>query len=144
MARCIAFDKSTAQAISRNLHLLTVCDPEADPLQTALHSHAYLSLLALPSENGKHVLVAKFRRPALAPLNNDPSDSRPAASSASAMSRSMCPSAQPGNGGRSFWSKIPKISRLDQKLKAKPPRRVRGACTRYRVRPSLATTGTYP
>jgi hypothetical protein len=72
MARCIAFDKPTAQAISRNLHLLTVCDPEADPLQTALHSNAHLSLLALPSESGKHVLVAKFRRPALAPVNNDP------------------------------------------------------------------------
>ena len=72
MARCIAFDKPTAQAISRNLRLLTVCDPEADPLQTALHSNAPMSLLALPSENGKHVLVAKFRRPALAPANNDP------------------------------------------------------------------------
>ncbi|HKW25013.1 MAG TPA: hypothetical protein VJN48_04470 [Terriglobales bacterium] len=71
MARCIAFDKPTAQAISRNLHLLTVCDPEADPVQTALHSNAPTSLLALPSENGKHVLVAKFRRPALAAANNN-------------------------------------------------------------------------
>ena len=62
MARCIAFDKPTAQAISRNLHLLTICDPEADPLQTALHSHAHTSLLALPAEEGKRVLVARFQR----------------------------------------------------------------------------------
>jgi len=62
MARCITFDKPTAQAISRNLHLLTVCNPEADPLQTALHSNYPISLLALPSENGKRVLVARFRR----------------------------------------------------------------------------------
>jgi hypothetical protein len=71
MARCIAFDKPTAQAISRNLHLLTVCDPEADPVQTALHSNAPTFLLALPSENGKHVLVANFRRPALATADNN-------------------------------------------------------------------------
>ena len=72
MARCIAFDKPTAQAISRNLHMLTVCDPEADPVQTALHSNSPVSLLALPSQNGKHVLVAKFRRPAQAAVSNDP------------------------------------------------------------------------
>ncbi len=72
MSRCIAFDKSTAQAISRNLHLLTVCNPEADPVQTALHSNAPVSLLAVPSQNGKHVLVAKFRRPALAAANHEP------------------------------------------------------------------------
>ncbi len=72
MARCIAFDKPTAQAISRNLHLLTVCNPEADPVQTALQSNAPISLLAVPSENGKHVLVAKFRRPALALADKEP------------------------------------------------------------------------
>ena len=72
MARCIAFDKPTAQAISRNLHLLTVCNPEADPVQTALHSNAPISLLALPSVSGKGVLVAKFRRPAQAAPSNDP------------------------------------------------------------------------
>ena len=62
MARCIAFDKPTAQAISRNLHLLTVCNPEADPLQAALQSTAPTSLLALPSEGGNKVLLARFQR----------------------------------------------------------------------------------
>jgi len=62
MARCIAFDKATAQAVSRNLHLLTVCDPEADPLQSALHSNSPTSLLAVPAEDGKRVLVARFQR----------------------------------------------------------------------------------
>ncbi|HLX76010.1 MAG TPA: hypothetical protein VKR26_14790 [Terriglobales bacterium] len=75
MARCIAFDKATAQAVSRNLHLLTVCDPEADPVQSALHSNSPTSLLAVPAEDGKRVLVAKFqRRHSLLPhaASNDP------------------------------------------------------------------------
>ena len=62
MARCFAFDKPTAQAISRNLHLLTICNPEADPVQTALQSTSPTSLLALPTEDGKCILVARFRR----------------------------------------------------------------------------------
>lgn len=62
MARCIAFDKPTAQAISRNLHLLTICNTEADPVQAALQSDSPTSLLALPVEGGKRVLVARFRR----------------------------------------------------------------------------------
>lgn len=62
MARCIAFDKATAQAVSRNLHLITICDPEADPVQSALHSNAPSSLLAVPAEDGKRVLVARFQR----------------------------------------------------------------------------------
>jgi hypothetical protein len=62
MARCIAFDKATAQAVSRNLHLLTICDPEADPVQSALHSNSPTSLLAAPAEDGKRVLVARFQR----------------------------------------------------------------------------------
>jgi hypothetical protein len=62
MARCLAFDKSTAQAISRNLHLLTLCDSEADPLQTALHSNSPATLLALPADSGQRVLLAEFRR----------------------------------------------------------------------------------
>ena len=62
MARCIAFDKTTAQAVSRNLHVLTICDPEADPVQSALHSNSQTSLLAIPAEDGKRVLVARFQR----------------------------------------------------------------------------------
>ncbi len=62
MARCIAFDKATAQAVSRNLHLITICDPEADPVQSALQSNAPTSLLAVPAEDGKRVLVARFQR----------------------------------------------------------------------------------
>ncbi|HEV2116305.1 MAG TPA: hypothetical protein VGR48_09795 [Terriglobales bacterium] len=76
MARCIAFDKPTAQAISRNLHLLTICDPEADPVQTALHSNAPTSLLAMSAEGGKPILIVKIRRgqSLLAPaaLSGDP------------------------------------------------------------------------
>lgn len=63
MARGIAFDKATAQALSRNLHLLTVCDSEADPVQSALHSASPTTLLAMPAETGKRVLLAVFRRP---------------------------------------------------------------------------------
>jgi len=62
MARCIAFDKSTAQALSRNLHLLTVCDSEADPVQTALQSASPTTLLAMPTETGKRVLIATLHR----------------------------------------------------------------------------------
>lgn len=74
MARCIAFDKSTAQAISRNLHVLTLCDSEGDPVQAALHSNSPTALLALPAENGKRVLVARFQRGprAAAAANNEP------------------------------------------------------------------------
>ena len=102
MARCIAFDKPTAQAISRNLHLLTVCDSEADPLQTALHSKAPISLLALPSENGKHVLVAKFRRPALAPANNDPVGFE----ASGFLGLSDEPVYVPGPPARKWWQKL--------------------------------------
>lgn len=62
MARCIAFDKPTAQAVSRNLHMLTICDTEANPVEAALQSNAPTSLLALPVPGGKHVLIARFRR----------------------------------------------------------------------------------
>jgi hypothetical protein len=62
MARCIAFDKSTAQAISRNLHLLTICDSEGDPLQSALQSKSATSLLAMPADTANRVLIATFRR----------------------------------------------------------------------------------
>ncbi|HEU5335850.1 MAG TPA: hypothetical protein VFU27_07800 [Terriglobales bacterium] len=75
MGRCIAFDKPTAQAISRNLHLLTVCDSEGDPLQSALHSNSTLSLLAIPADTANRVLIATFRRaPRLAvpPSSPDP------------------------------------------------------------------------
>lgn len=72
MGRCIAFDKSTAQAISRNLHLLTVCDSEGDPLQSALHSNASMSLLAMPADTANRVLMATFRRAprAVVPASN--------------------------------------------------------------------------
>lgn len=62
MGRCIAFDRSTAQAISRNLHLLTICNAEGDPLQSALHSNAPMSLLAMPADTANRVLIATFRR----------------------------------------------------------------------------------
>ncbi|HET7747910.1 MAG TPA: hypothetical protein VFK81_00935 [Terriglobales bacterium] len=102
MARCIAFDKPTAQAISRNLHLLTVCNPEADPVQTALQSNAPISLLAVPSENGKHVLVAKFRRPALAVADNEPVGFE----ASGFLGLSDEPVFVPGSPVRKWWQKL--------------------------------------
>lgn len=72
MGRCIAFDKSTAQAISRNLHLLTICNPEADPLQSALHSNSPTSLLATPADATDRVLIARFRRSPTATSGSSP------------------------------------------------------------------------
>jgi hypothetical protein len=67
MARCIAFDKQTAQAISVKLHWLTICDPGADAVESALQTNSPQSLLVLPSETGGRVLMAHFRRnPSLA------------------------------------------------------------------------------
>lgn len=66
MARCIAFDRQTAQAISVKLHLLAICDPDADALQSALQCSSPQALLALPSGTGNGVLIARFQRnPAL-------------------------------------------------------------------------------
>jgi|SRR5579871_846834 len=62
MARCVAFDKQTAQAISKSLHLLSICDPDSDPLQSALQSHACTTLLALPAESGNRVLMVRMQR----------------------------------------------------------------------------------
>jgi hypothetical protein len=62
MARCIAFDKQTAQAISTNLRFLASCDPNADPLQSALQSSSPQALLALPADSSGGVLIARFQR----------------------------------------------------------------------------------
>jgi hypothetical protein len=62
MARCFVFDKQTARAISTNLHLLTICDPDADALPSALESDSRQILLALPAEDSERVLVARFQR----------------------------------------------------------------------------------
>ena len=62
MARCIAFDKQTAQAISTSLHFLTLCDPKANPVESALQSTSPHALLALPAEAGGRVLMARFQR----------------------------------------------------------------------------------
>ena len=77
MARCIAFDRQTAQAISVKLHLLAICDPDADALQSALQSSSPQALLALPADTDNRVLIAQFRRnPSLAcpaePLSQQP------------------------------------------------------------------------
>lgn len=64
MGRCITFDKSTAQAISRNLQLLAICDSEGEPLQSALQSRSPISLLAMPADTPNRVLIATFRRAA--------------------------------------------------------------------------------
>lgn len=62
MARCIAFDKQTAQAISTSLHFPTVCDPNANPVESALQSNSPHALLALPAEAGGRVLMARLQR----------------------------------------------------------------------------------
>lgn len=62
MARCVAFDKETAQAVSTNLHLLTVCDPLANPLTSALQSKSPQALLALPADDSGRILLARFQR----------------------------------------------------------------------------------
>src|SRR5437762_2778947 len=63
MARCVAFDKSTAQAISGNLHLLVVCIPHADPLRSALDSEAPSRILVAPGDGPGRVLLVTMRQP---------------------------------------------------------------------------------
>lgn len=106
MGRYIAFDKSTAQAICRNLHLLTICDSEGDPLQSALHSKSPLSLLAMPADTPNRVLIATFRRPqsAAAPANSpDPIGFE--ASGFLGLSDGPVYQEEP-EGGKNWWRKI--------------------------------------
>src|SRR5437764_6938738 len=63
MARCVAFDKCTAQAISGNLHLLVVCNPDADPLRSALDSEAPSRVLVAPGDAPGRVLLVTMRQP---------------------------------------------------------------------------------
>lgn len=79
MARCIAFDKQTAQAISSNLHFLTLCDPEANPIESALQSNSPRALLALPADVGGRVLMATFQRKTGLPDTPLPHSSPPVA-----------------------------------------------------------------
>ena len=77
MARCVTFDRQTARAVSKSLHLLTICDPGADALQCALHGSSPFALLALPAEDPNRVLLARIRRRRPLFAGDDPSGDEP-------------------------------------------------------------------
>ena len=105
MGRYIAFDKATAQAISRNLHLLTICDSEGDPLQTALQSKSPTCLLAMPAESADKVLIATFRRSPSAEPATSPDPIGFEASGFLGLSDEPVYQAEP-QAGKNWWRKI--------------------------------------
>jgi hypothetical protein len=80
MARCFAFDKPTAQAISRDFHMLAFCDPDADPISSALCSTTATALLFMPAASPNRILVAKLQRKPVPSSFPEPHQRKPIAS----------------------------------------------------------------